>query len=248
MKSILILLAAFFTYQANAKEFTIGVENINYYPHYDFSVGKKSGYIYDLLELFSSKNNHHFKYVVLPVKRLRKKMLETNQIDFMYPDNPIWEQYLTSNDNKIYSDPIITTIGGTLVKKERLGKGVYAVKSLSIPHGFTSTEWLKIKKERSLEILEVQDAKTALGLVIKGRVDAADVEYNVSQHLLKKMNKEKDVKLDPQLPFIDVSFKLSTLNHISTINEFNIFLSENKKSIDVLKKKYKLIESVDEIY
>jgi len=247
MKILLILLLTFHINVAYAKEFKVGVENINYYPHYDFTNGKKSGYIYDLLELFSVKNNHKFTYIVLPVKRLRKKFLETNQIDFMYPDNPIWEQYLSPTDNKVYSDPAITTIGGTLVRKENVGKGVYSVKSLSVPHGFTSTEWLKIQKQRSLKILAVQDAQVALEVLLKGRVDAADVEFNVAQYLLKSMNKQNEVKLDPSLPYIDVAFKLSTLNHISTINEFNIFLSEHKKSIDSLKKKYQLIESINEI-
>lgn len=185
--------------------------------------------------------------MVLPIKRLRKKLLETNQIDFMYPDNPIWEQYLSPIDNKIYSDAIITAVGGTLVRKENLGKGVYSVKSLSVPHGFTSTEWLKIKKQRSLKILAVQDAQSALDVIIKDRVDAADVEFNVAQHLLKAMGKQSEIKLDPSLPYIDVSFKLSTKNHIDIINEFNVFLSENKQSIDALKKKYQLIESINEI-
>lgn len=247
MKILLILLSTFYINIAFAKEFKVGVENINYYPHYDFTSGKKSGYIYELLELFSVKNNHKFTYVVLPIKRLRKKLLETNQIDFMYPDNPIWEQYLSPIDNKIYSDEIITAVGGTLVRKENLGKGVYTVKSLSVPHGFTSTEWLKIKKQRSLKILAVQDAQSALDVIIKDRVDAADVEFNVAQHLLKAMGKQSEIKLDPSLPYIDVSFKLSTKNHINIINEFNVFLSENKQSIDALKKKYQLIESINEI-
>jgi hypothetical protein len=142
----------------HSKGFIVGVENINYYPHYDFTNKKQSGYIYDLLELFSKTNNHKFTFVVLPIKRLRKQLLESNEINFMYPDNLIWEQFHSKLDNKVYSDAIVFALGGTLVKTENLGKGSYYVKSLSVPHGFTPTEWLKIKKQRSLKIMAVKNA------------------------------------------------------------------------------------------
>ncbi|WP_042150801.1 MULTISPECIES: hypothetical protein [unclassified Pseudoalteromonas] len=65
--------------------------------------------------------------------------------------------------------------------------------------------------------------------------------------MLEKLGSQNAVKLDPDLPFINVAFKLSTVNHISTINEFNIFLSEHKNEIKRLKQKYNLIESVASI-
>ncbi len=100
MKPSISLLLIFICLQAKAKVYAVGVENIDYSPHYNFTSKVKSGYIYDLLNLFSSKSHHTFKYVPLPIKRLRKSLRDNNGVDLMYPDNPLWEDHWSKSDMK----------------------------------------------------------------------------------------------------------------------------------------------------
>ena len=225
---------------AYAKEFVVGIEDINYYPHYDFTGEQPRGYFFELMQLFSKKSGHHFKFQKLPVKRLY--LSAKDEVDLVYPDNPRWQQYLYASYPKTYSEPVIHTLGSTMVRPENRHIPVGRVKYLAIIHGFAPSRWLELKKIYSFKIVDVQDVPAALGLVLKKRADAAVVEYNVAQAYLAGHQKAGELVAGEQLPFTDVPFLLSTVHQPELIAEFNLFLEREQLAIQALKDKFALVE------
>lgn len=70
----------------SAEAVKVCVQNIDYYPHYDFSVQPGRGYAADLFALFTQKNGVKLVVLALPIKRLQ----DNPQCQLVYPDNPQW--------------------------------------------------------------------------------------------------------------------------------------------------------------
>ncbi len=234
-----------FPLQAKQPTYVIGIEDINYYPHYDFTAAQPRGYFYDLMQLFSQKSGYQFRFQKLPVKRLY--LSAKDDVDFVYPDNPKWQPYLHATFDKTYSDPLIYTLGSTMVRRDNRNLAVANVKSLAIIHGFTPFRWLELKKLYNFRIMDVPDVDSALGLLLKDRVDAAVIEYNVANAFLTAQQKSGELVFGENLPFTEVPFLLSTLKHQAVIAEFNQFMRTEKTAIRQLKAKYKLIEHKAEL-
>ncbi len=238
--SLLIINAFLRMPSAYSKEYIVGIEDINYYPHYDFSSDEPRGYFFELMNLFTQVSGHQFRFQKLPVKRLY--VAAKDQVDLVYPDNPRWQQYLPALYPKTYSEAVIHTLGSTMVRPEQQYLALENVKTVAVIHGFTPTRWLELKKSHKFKIVEVQDVPAALGLLGKKRVDAAVVEYNVASSFLDAQAMTDSLVIAELLPFTDVPFLLSTVKHPELIAEFNAFLKSEKKAIQALKRKFALIE------
>jgi len=223
---------------------SVGVANINYYPHHFFDDTQSDGYIHDLLKEFERNSNYQIIYVPLPIKRLKQRFFEKMNIDILYPYNPNWHKKQGKNSGLIYSEPIVGIIGGTMVLKENVGRGLSAFRLLGVPRGFTPIEWFKLQQQNKVDIVEVATAKDALNMVLKGRVDGADVEYNVAKHLLSRMNLNGRLTIDPDLPYSLVNFHLVTLNKKQFIKDLNQFMVLNQDKIQAIKSRYELKESI----
>eukprot|EP00493_Phyllostaurus_siculus_P018194 UN18480 len=68
----------------------------------------KKGWARPSLKHFPNKSGHQFVYLSMPVKRLQIELKKGN-VDFVFPDNPRWNNSLTYNLNKIYSTPLVET-------------------------------------------------------------------------------------------------------------------------------------------
>jgi ABC-type amino acid transport substrate-binding protein len=226
-----------------AVQLTVGTENIDYFPHYRFDGGDDQGYIWAVLQAFAKQSGHTMVYVAYPIKRLHQELLDNN-IDFLYPDNPKWISADRQQQSKYFSKPIITAFGSTVVLPERVNQGLKNFKSLAVPHGFTSIMYASLIAQRKVSLLEVPDAISALQMVLKGRVDGADVELNVAQHLLEQLAQPYALVFDPSLPFDPVTFHLSTIEHPDIIKQLDDFIDNNQVLISKLKAQYQLKEPV----
>ena len=114
-----LLFACFFSQALLAKTYVIGIEQLDYYPHYDFKSAQPRGYFFDLIELYSQWSGDKFQFRALPVKRLYKDSAELT--DFVYPDNQAWQPHLEIDQDlpKYYSAAVIYTLGSTLVLPEK---------------------------------------------------------------------------------------------------------------------------------
>lgn len=226
---------------ASAAHYVVGAENIDYFPHYNFNNKKNKGFIWTVLEKFAASSGHIFEYRAYPVKRLHQELID-GKIDFIYPDNPEWQSSERDQSAKIFSLPIVTSFGSTMVLPDRKNKGLKNFELVSVPHGFTSVMYASLVELQKVRLIEVPDAIMALQLVLKERVDGADVEYNVAKHLLKQLGREDALVFDPSLPFDPANYHLSTIKHINVISQFDLFMAKNQKHLDGEKKRYGLEE------
>ena len=119
---------------AQAEQYIIGAQNIEYYPHYDFTSNVDKGVGWAILEAFSDASGHEFVYLDMPVRRLQIELNKGN-VDFVYPDNPRWNSEGTTLGEKTFSKPVAHTLSGTLIRSEDIGKGLNFIKKLAIPEG-----------------------------------------------------------------------------------------------------------------
>ncbi|MBZ9612661.1 substrate-binding periplasmic protein [Rheinheimera maricola] len=223
-------------------KFTIGTEDINFYPHYDFTAPDSTAFANEVLQLFAKEQGYQFSFQPLPVKRLYHEL--DNLVDFIYPDNSNWAKYQDSQASRIFSEPVIYNLGTTLVLPANKEINLTQFRTLAVIHGFTPIAWLAMRGEHKFKLYEVPNAVSALNLVLRGQLDGADVEYNVAQQILRDQQQEGALVVASQLPMTRVSFHLSTIRHPQVLQQFNRFLLSHNEQINALKQKYQLTDSL----
>ncbi|MBU2511038.1 hypothetical protein KJ966_06860 [bacterium] len=228
---------------AENREFIVGVENIEYYPHYDFTKENK-GVAKRILDLFAQSKNYHFKYRPLPVKRLFSEFVSL-ELDFKYPDHPLWQKEIKKNVKVIYSKPVVNIVAGTMVLPENVGRGIDSFKTLGTVLGFTPFHWADLIESKKIIIHEDTDVGRLLLQALMGRIDGADVELSVANYHLRLLDKQGALLMDPNLPHLIASFHLSTVTHPDIIKELNLFLMQNSSKIAKMKRQFYIRESID---
>lgn len=234
-----VLLTFGFQFHSRAETYVIGAQNISYFPHYEFQSNIDKGLAWAILEAYAKKSGHKFEYIALPIVRLQKE-LEKGNIDFAYPDNPKWHKKKLQVDKKIYSNPLVRALGGTIVVPQARGQGIDSIKRLSLPLGFSPVKWQSRIEQNLTRLVPVSDSRTALQFLTLGQADAADLEYSVAKYLSNSTHALSEVILDPSLPYDDVGFRVATLNHPKLIDELNKFLQEESELVESLKAKYQI--------
>lgn len=221
--------------------YTVGTQNISYKPHYDFHSPETDSFAEALLQLFAAQQKIQFNFVALPAKRLNIEA----EVDFIYPDNPLWRQVQQHQPELFFSQPAVRILGTTMVLAARKQLPLSQVKSIAVPRGFTPDHLLNIQASYGFILVETSDAESAVKMVLKGRVDAADVELNVANFLLKKLNQPGALVAGTALPFAPVGFHLSSTSQPELILAFDRFLQSHSKQIAELKQYYELEEDTD---
>lgn len=225
---------------AAPRQVVVGIEQIDYYPHFDFSAGQQRGFFFDLMQLFGKANGYQIRFEALPVKRLYQEA--NSGIDLVYPDNPAWQQYLVAEYPKTFSEPVIFTLGSTIVLPKNRQIPLDKFRSLAVIHGFTPHQWLELQSRYKFRLVDVADSTSALGMVLKGRVHGAVIELNVANEYLRRIGQPGALIAAETLPFSELPFLLSSVNKPELIIEFNRFLQRHPLEIQQLKQKYQLLE------
>ncbi|WP_158971343.1 transporter substrate-binding domain-containing protein [Paraglaciecola sp. L3A3] len=242
MYKLIIIWFCIWQTPAWAEKFVVASQNFNYYPHYNFQSGTNKGIIWAILQEFSAYTGHQFVYHQMPVLRLQRE-LEKGTIDLVYPDNHLFNKDKNFAKGKYYSDTIVRTLGGTMVKAAKLGQNISTIKRLSIPLGFTPQEgWEVLINAKKVTLIEVNTPLAELQLLAKDRVDAAEVDFFVSQHQLQNNPQFREFVFAPELPHSVVEFKISTVNKTQLIDEINKFIRSHPKMINELKVQYGIVE------
>lgn len=234
------LVAALFSLLASfsyGQTYTVGVESVNHYPHYDFTQNEPRGYLVDLMREFARDQNMQIRFKVMPVEELWAAYIK-KEVDFRLPDNLLWQRDVKRDAQLTYSAPLVHFTDGVLSLAKNDNK---PVNSLGTIKGFTAWDF-KDQIDRGLIRLDTElTAKALLDGLIAGKYDG--VYYNVEafKSLLKESGLEegqivfrKDLKKTRSL------YMLSSIDYGPKVLALNQFLRANKQWVRERKAFYDL--------
>jgi polar amino acid transport system substrate-binding protein len=236
-----ITLLFFFCVKVNAATFTVGVEDLEYYPLYTMKDGKYVGFSREVLDAFAVQHGYTFQYVSLPIKRLYSYFLTEQSLDFKYPDNPKWQTEMKKSREVTYSHPLVKVVEGLMVLPENKGRDLSQLKSVGTVLGFAPWPYLDLINRGQLRILENASFQGLLLQILKRQIDGVYINIIVADNILADVLKTpKGLVFDPNLPHTESNFNLSTVRHEKTIQKFNSFLLQEKALVNNLREKYKI--------
>jgi polar amino acid transport system substrate-binding protein len=225
---------------AQADNLIIGVENIDYFPIYQYANGQYSGAASEILNKFAELNNHTISYKGFPITRLNKNFLK-GTVDFRFPDNGYWAQDQKKGYDIQYSEPVLGFIDGVMVSPANKGKGVDNLKRLGLVRGFTAWDYLGLIKKGSVQIKETNNLDSLIKLTTNNRNDGAYFNIDVATYFLNdKLKAPGSLVFDPELPHTKSSYSLSSFKHPKIIEQFNQFLIAQADWIKTIKEKYQV--------
>ncbi len=224
-----------------AQEFIVGVEDVDYYPLYEFKSNRNT-HSRELLNAFSATKGYKFIYMPLPIKRFETWLLE-NKIDFKYPDNSSWYSSTNTTEKCTFSESTIKLVAGTSVLKSSLKKSTSEFKSIGTLLGFYPKHWIGKIQSGKVKLYEDVSTKILVQQLVAGHIDGIDIEPSVVQYYLEELGKPSDTSIiDRRYDYNVYGFHFSTIKHPQVIAEFNEFLRENKALLEHLNKKYKITD------
>ncbi|MGB2739352.1 MAG: hypothetical protein WBC60_02210 [Cognaticolwellia sp.] len=230
-----------------AKEYIIGVEDVSYYPIYNFSLKSlnQASFTKELLSTFFHLKNYQFKFVALPVKRFDKWYVE-EAIDFKFPDSIRWRGEESKKLNITYSKPVLHLTAGSFVLKKDQNKTAENIKRLGIIFGFYPTLWNDRVRVNTLDIVEASSPYSLVKHLLHGNVDAIYIDKNVIAYNLKRLHQDDDtIVLNQNIKHERYAFHFSSVSHPEIIQEFDEFLLSHQSLVAKMKKKYGIIETLD---
>lgn len=223
--------------------YIIGVEDVSYYPLFDFQNQQTSNLSFsrDLLVAFFESQQLPYQFVALPVKRFDKWFIEEN-IDFKFPDNERWRGENSKQLNIKFSAPVIALVAGTFVTKENKNISREDVDSLITIYGFSPTLWQTDINQGKVKLYEDTSPLSIVKHLLDGNAIATNIDPNVIRANLQRLGKEGEVVLAENIIHQRYHYQLSTIKHPEIIQLFNQFLLENQELIEQLKNQHQIIE------
>lgn len=227
---------------AQARVYTIGVEDIDYFPIYKTDSGQYKGFARDLFDRFGKEKGFEFRYESLPVMRLTKYFVD-GQVDLKFPDNAVWAKDAKGDRAITYSAAILKYTDGVMVLPARKDQGLETLKHLGVVRGFTPWNYLDLVKEGKVVLKEASNLESMANQALNARVDGAYFNVDVARYFLKNTLKQADAMVfNPNLPHDTNTYHLSTISHPDIVKAFDQFLDENRDWVQSLKKTYELSE------
>lgn len=227
------------SFSGMAANYTVGVEKLDYYPHYAFSGGEYKGYGREILDAFAKAKGHTFTYKALPVQRLFETFA-AGGVDFKYPDNSYWGGDSKKGKNVVYSEPVTAYTDGVFVKAADAGKGVAALSTMGIIKGFTAWDLLGDIKAGKIKESHSNDFGSMIKKTLAGRTKGAYGNVSVINYHLNKMGKTGALVFDSKIPHTNSNYHLSTIKHAGVVAEFNTWIKANGALVKSLKAKYSI--------
>lgn len=242
MRPCIILACWLYSTLALAEPLRVGLENHDYYPYYSAVEGQSiDGYCIALLQAFAKREALELELRPQPVNRLYRNLLNGQNLDLLFADKLAWARKARDGHTLYYSQPVVQFVDATLVRPERLGNGLAAVKRLGIVRGFTAEAWQPLLAKGGVELVEVQDIHSLIRMLERNRLDAIYANPQVVQHRLRQLGlAPAHVQPDPQLPQVNTSFHLSSYKHPELIKRFDRFLLEDAAQLSQLRQQFSL--------
>tara|TARA_R110000751_G_scaffold116604_2_gene216661 strand:- start:476126 stop:476923 length:798 start_codon:yes stop_codon:yes gene_type:complete len=229
------------TNHAQAGSFVIGVEDISYYPYFDFN-SNQTTFSKAIFDQFAKENGHQISYLPLPIRQFPKWLYEEN-IDFKFPDNVRWQERNNGRQLRIhFSDEIVAMTAGTLVMPKNKDKDPSFFKTIGTITGFHPTLWVKQLEQGKVTIYEDSSAKILVKHLVNGLIDGLDIDLAVANVGLQNLHIQQDLVFNENLPKQNYSYQISTVKYPEIIKQFNQWLVKRRDYIDSQKIKYGILE------
>jgi ABC-type amino acid transport substrate-binding protein len=208
--------------------YMVGVEEQDSLPHYHFN-GDNPGPLYEALEAFAKQEDIKFKYVLLPVRRVKSKH-SLEKFDFKLPDNPFW-----GNQHELkpfYSDPILWIDSATIVLDKNKSMNRNEFKVIAIFDGFIPQKhWQKKIQNGQVSLVEAPSNKLLTQYLYKGLVDGVNSDLATIKYQAEALGYDTDrLIIAEHAPVRKFGYRLSTMKHPEIIKKFNLFLLSYKKN------------------
>lgn len=230
---------------AGQKTFTVGVEDLDYYPQKSHKGNEWIGFGRELLDAFAKSKGYKFEYKILPLNRLFLENLKSKSLDFQYPDNSYWEGHIRKGVTVYYSKPVMPYIDGVMVLPENKGRGMKDFKLLGTMTGFTPWNYLDLIRQKRVTVFENDSFIALLKQVSLKRVDGAYINVEVARYQLRDTLRQPDALVfDPDLPHTRDFYYFSSVKHPKVIEEFNAFLASEAALYEQIRKKLGIESSI----
>lgn len=227
--------------EVRAQQFTIGVEQTDYFPVYAYRDAQYVGFSRDLLDAFAKKQGYTFKYEALPIKRLFADFVKGDSLDFKYPDNPQWQPELKQGVQIHYSAAAFESTEGGLVLPDRRGQPLSSAKTLGTIRGFTPWPYQDALAAGTLKLEESDDIASLVQKALLKRLDVVFLNEAIANYYVREeLKKPGALVLDPGLPSNPVAYLLSSRKHPEVVKQFDAFLLSEQALIAELRAKHKL--------
>lgn len=224
-----------------AQTYIIGVEDNQYLPHYAYINGQYTGFGREVLDAFFTTMGYEYHYKALPVRRLFESLIVTQNVDFKYPDNPLWSTDLKQGAPVVYSDPVVASTDGVSLLPQNKGRGIDSINMLATVRGFSAPQWAPYIEAGKVRLSENPSLTRLLEQTLIGRVDGAYANVDVVNYLLEyELYQPSALEFDDSLPHSKTHYYLSSIKYPEIIAEFNQWIRENTELVYSLKKKFNL--------
>lgn len=218
------------SWSASAKDYVIGVEEIDYYPYYRLVDKEYQGFARELFDAFAKKQGISFSYRPLPITRLYRE-LKSGGVDFKFPDSPYWGKSEKRGVTLTYSEDVVGYIDGVMVPAKDKDVGVDQFKKLGVVRGFSPWVMMSQVESGKIKTHEVNSWEGLIKLALHGRVDGAYFNIAVGQYNLEKhFNKKDALVFATNLPHDKSNYKISTIEHAELLTKLNQFLLSEEAS------------------
>ena len=225
---------------SHGEELVIGVEDIAYYPYFDFKTQDPS-FSKDLLDKFADDNGHQITYLPLPISRFSTWLFEEN-IDFKFPDNRRWQEAWDTRNLTIYfSDDVVRMTTGTVILSKNKGKKAESIRNIGTITGFLPTQWLEQIKQGKVKLIEDSSPKVLVNQLTHNIVDGLDIDLAVANYHLHELQQEETLVLSQTASRQVFAYQLSSVKYPFIIEQFNRWLEKNQLFINKLKKQYGIL-------
>lgn len=222
-----------------SKNLVIGVEDIEYYPYFDFTNNQPT-VSKTILDKFAADNGYTLTYLALPIKQF-SKWLHENDIDFKYPDNRRWHDPKSKEQlSEYYSNDIFHLRAGTIVLAENKHQPRAYYKNLGLITGFDPTLWKAYIADKQVNILDDNSIKVLVKHLVNGLVDGVDMDIAVANFYLQSLGIQRQLAYSEALPQEIFSHQLSTIKYPQIIQQFNQWLADNKAFVQTTLQNFKV--------
>lgn len=219
--------------ETRADTLNIGVENLQYFPHYATNEeGQITGYAADLFNRFSNDEGVEINIIFLSIDELYEQLFN-REIDFKYPDDPFWLEERRYDLEIHYSDPVTAYVDGTLVRGAQP-----EIHTIATIKGFNPPPWSRAAHLGDVTLIAFETLGGAVEAALSGDADGVYANIDVVEALLDRKDEAGALSFEPFLPHAVGTYRVSSMTKPHMIQRLNAWMRARKAWLSERRKAY----------